>query len=145
ASDGMFLFDANARVLDVNARACENLGYSREELIGRLPTQFSESAATRISDVQNRLGTDRMATLESRHRRKDGSTFPVEIRFRSVREHGHGYGIALVRDITDRERVARELDESHKLLNIVIENTSDSVFVKDVNGRYLLINPAAQR
>jgi len=50
-----------------------------------------------------------------------------------------------VHDITDRKRAERALTESHSLLNAVVEGTSDAVFVKDLEGRYLMINSAGAR
>src|SRR5262249_5312129 len=45
AADALFLHDeATARVLDVNRRACESLGYTRDELIGMTPPDFDPDA-----------------------------------------------------------------------------------------------------
>ena len=35
--------------------------------------------------------------------------------------------------------------ESHNLLNAVVEGTADAIFVKDFQGRYLMINAAGAR
>ena len=48
----------------------------------------------------------------------------------------------MMQDITERKRAERALVESHALLNAVVEGTSDPVFVKDLSGRYLMINTA---
>jgi two-component system, cell cycle sensor histidine kinase and response regulator CckA len=45
-------------------------------------------------------------------------------------------------DITDRKRADRALVESHSLLNAVVEGTTDAVYVKDLQGRYLMLNTA---
>ena len=47
-------------------------------------------------------------------------------------------------DITERKRAEEELRKSRALLHSVIEGTSDAVYVKDLNGRYLLFNTAAE-
>lgn len=53
--------------------------------------------------------------------------------------------ICYFKDITERKQAEFELKKSHALLNSVINGTSDSIFVKDINGNYLLINEAMLR
>jgi PAS domain S-box-containing protein len=50
-----------------------------------------------------------------------------------------------VQDITELRHLERTIVESHNLLSAVIEGTDDIVFVKDVEGRYLMINLAGAR
>lgn len=50
--------------------------------------------------------------------------------------------MGLVRDITARKQAERALNESHSLLQAVVEGTSDPFFIKDLQGRYLMINSA---
>jgi PAS domain S-box-containing protein len=61
-------------------------------------------------------------------------------------QQGHIASVMTIsRDITERRRAERALVESHALLNAVVEGTSDMVFVKDLEGRYRLINSAGAR
>ncbi|MGA9994119.1 MAG: PAS domain S-box protein [Pyrinomonadaceae bacterium] len=48
-------------------------------------------------------------------------------------------------DITDKKHAERELSESLNILRAIIEGTSDAIFVKDLEGRYLLINETGAR
>ena len=81
AIDGFFLLDINSMVLDVNRQGCENLGYNREELIGQHRSLFDpdldQVSTARLA--QHRF-TGETVTFESHHRRKDGSSLPVEVR-----------------------------------------------------------------
>ena len=67
------------------------------------------------------------------------------MRLRPFRQEGRRFAVALVRDITQRKAAERALIESHSLLNAVVEGTSGAVFVKDLDGRYLMINSAGAR
>jgi two-component system, cell cycle sensor histidine kinase and response regulator CckA len=53
--------------------------------------------------------------------------------------------VAVVRDVTERRRVEEELQGTANLLRAVADETTDAVFVKDRNGKYLLMNEAAAR
>ena len=81
ATDAFFLQDENYVILDVNRRACESLGYAREELLGMHPTDFDPDATPgQFDDLTRKLSSGELMAFESRHRRKDGTIFPVEIR-----------------------------------------------------------------
>ena len=49
----------------------------------------------------------------------------------------------LTQEIAERQRAEQTLRENHNLLQWVIEGTTDCIFVKDLDGRYLMINSAA--
>ena len=147
ATDAFFLHGGAGTILDVNRQACESLGYTREELVGMSPAQidvetdFHGQLASRLE----KLGKSEVVAFDSRHRRKDGSTFPVEVRLRPFGQGGKQFAVALVRDITQRKADERALIESHSLLHAVVEGTTGAVFVKDLAGRYLMINSAGAR
>jgi signal transduction histidine kinase len=57
-----------------------------------------------MRSIKERLAGAEIVAFESIHRRKDGTTFPVEIRSRSFWHGDHRFGLALVRDITERKQ-----------------------------------------
>jgi PAS domain S-box-containing protein len=92
------------RFLDVNEKACRELGYTRDELLSRrvydIDPAVDESLLTRRQKELKDLG---FVLFDTVHRRKDGSTFPVEINLKSV-ELDRVYFVNVVRDITERKR-----------------------------------------
>jgi PAS domain S-box-containing protein len=48
-------------------------------------------------------------------------------------------------DVTDRRRAEEELQRNYTLLHDILEGTADAVFVKDVSGRYVLMNSTGAR
>ncbi len=113
AADAFFLHDDRGTILDVNRQACESLGYSREELIGLKPLDFDVGVDySFIEQLHARLAAGKMTTFDTRHRRKDGSVFPVEVRTRSFWEGERRFGVSLVRDITERKQAEEVI---HKL------------------------------
>jgi PAS domain S-box-containing protein len=114
AGDAIFMWDPNGPFIEVNQRACRNLGYSRDELLAIAPAQI-ESAAT--SPAWNERMADIMASgstfFETLHVRKDGTVFPVEVSLTMLDLGGRVAVLGIARDITERrqaeaERVALE-------------------------------------
>jgi PAS domain S-box-containing protein len=111
ATDAFFVLEfEGGTILDVNRRACESLGYMRDELIGKAVFDFDVdvSPAWLDKNVRPRMEAGESVTFETRHRRKDGTLFPVEIRARPFWHDGHFVGLALALDITDRKRAEGE-------------------------------------
>jgi PAS domain S-box-containing protein len=96
------------RFIDVNGRACADLGYSREELLSMKVPDISPNAESLNLSVTEELRTSGSAVFESLHRRKDGSTFPVEVSIKQV-YLDRIYRVSVVRDITERKRAEQAL------------------------------------
>ena len=117
AADAIFVHDYEGRFLDVNRWACESLGYSREELLGMnvqdIEQNFTlESAQRAWSEFQPGMPF----TLYGTHRRKDGTTFPVEVRFGGFELEGQKQFLGLARNITRRLQVEETLRARDDLL-----------------------------
>jgi PAS domain S-box-containing protein len=123
AGDAFFLHDSQGRILDINLRACECLGYSREELM---------RMNVREIDVQPFQNADEdlpwnfpeamyPMTFEGLHRRKNGETFPVEIRLALQDHAGQRRFLALARDITERKQAEAALQAERRLLRQLLE------------------------
>ena len=117
ATDAFFLLDDHSTVLDVNREACDSLGYSREELIGIHPSDFDVGLdEPSIQRLRQRIVAGEAVTFETRHRRKDGTSFPVEVRVGQFEQGGRRF-LCLVRDITERKR-AEEMHASEERIRI---------------------------
>lgn len=116
ATDAFFMLDDHSIIIDVNRQACSDLGYSREELIGKHRSIFDISLNdSSIQDFKHRARGGEPVTFETRHRRSDGSSFPVEVRIREFEQGGRRFMCA-ARDITERERARKTLRESEAKL-----------------------------
>jgi PAS domain S-box-containing protein len=105
SNDAIEVFDPESlRFLDVNEKACVDLGYNRKELLSMsifdIDPTLDHSSAKRIVEELRKSGS---VTRETSHRRKDGSTFPVEVNIKHV-PLDWDYIVTVVRDTTERRR-----------------------------------------
>ncbi|MCB9855169.1 MAG: PAS domain S-box protein [Phycisphaerales bacterium] len=144
AVDALLLHDENGVIIDVNRHACESLGYAREELIGSTALKFDSSISTEeLVDIVRRMNEGEMVTIDSIHRRKDGTEFPVEVRCRPFWVDGRRFGISLARDISVRKRAEDELRTSEMRYRTFVDHASDAFFLHDANGRVIDVNRQA--
>lgn len=105
ASDSMFWVDKDARILYVNEICCQSLGYTQEELLSMTvhdidPNYSREIWPTHWKELKERGSF----TIETVHRRKDGSLIPVEVSVNYLEYEGVEYNFAFARDVTKRRR-----------------------------------------
>jgi len=123
--DVIFLLGRDdGRILEANSAAVDTYGYSRAEL---LTLCISDLRAHETRDALPR----QMATadeggilFETRHRRKNGSTFPVEVSSQGAIIEGARVLISVVRDITERKHTEQERAVSIGFLSIINECTN---------------------
>jgi len=119
--DGFWLVDAEGRLLEVNEAYCRMSGYSAKELLVMAirDLQTVETAAETAAHIERitAQGEDR---FESRHRRKDGTVFDVEVSVQ-VLPGGGGRLMVFVRDITERKLAESYREMGRAVLQILSE------------------------
>jgi two-component system NtrC family sensor kinase len=129
APDAMVQVDGRGAIVLANRTAVEMFGYSRAELLGSnvdllIPeAKRAAHAGQRDQFVQSGMPRRPMGTGPSglRALRKDGLEFPVEIALSRVTSESGDYVTAVIRDVTDRKRMERELEEARARRNQRIE------------------------
>ncbi|MGB3613422.1 MAG: PAS domain S-box protein [Elainellaceae cyanobacterium] len=105
AVDALFVVDQAGDFVDVNQQACRNLQYSREELLQLSVSDIQcELPRDDFAQIWQRLSPESPMTIDGIHRRKDGSTFPVEVRLGVIQFSGRKLVLALARDVTERKQ-----------------------------------------
>ena len=130
------------RFLDVNEKACMELGYSREELLSMrvfdIDPTFTEASAAKALEELRKSGS---LVMECLHRRKDGITFPVEVSVKRVQLE-RDYIVAIVRDLTERTLAAARLQASERRYRTLHERSPIGIcWVEARTGRFLGVNP----
>ncbi|MCZ6474329.1 MAG: PAS domain S-box protein [SAR324 cluster bacterium] len=116
AADAFFLHDADGKIVDVNDRACESLGYKREELLElTMPDIDEDFGAESFRDLMKSVKPGQPHTYNGSHRQKDGTTIPVEVRTGVIDSGGQQLMLALARDISQRKLLEQQLLQSQKM------------------------------
>lgn len=106
ASDSFYVHDFEGRFIDVNQRGCDALGYGRHELLGMSLADIDlELSVQKLESLLEPVLSGKPVALESRHRRRDGSIFPVELRIGQIEINGQQHLLSLVRDVTERKEL----------------------------------------
>ncbi|MCC6489397.1 MAG: PAS domain S-box protein [Candidatus Hydrogenedentes bacterium] len=132
-----------ARITAVNRRACEDLGYAREELCG-LTVMDIDPTFDYARWREHRKGVRASGgsrTLESLHRRKDGSEFPVEVSVNYMEFEGGRYSVSFAKDITER----KEAENALRLKESAIETCLTAIGMATPDGVLMYVNPAMLR
>jgi len=164
ASESWFVHDLEGRIVDVNQYACDSLGYTREELMNMVVSDFEMTIKPgRLDGVWNRMEVGRPLTVEGRHRRKDGTEFPVEVRLGLFRVLDEVLMLALIRDITRRKEAEIKLQELNERLEskvaertrelqdtlgqnrAILNNIVDGIVAVNLDGYVVASNPAFAR
>lgn len=122
AGEAIFIIDPDdGHFLDVNKSAEDQLGYTREELLGMSAKDIAVFVEIQTLDqwkeyVKNIKASSKPILIQGIHKRKDSSTLNVDISFTYKTHAGEDYILATARDITERERVKKLVESQQRQL-----------------------------
>ena len=138
AADGIFIVDKEWKILFVNPRSCEMLGYREEEL---LQLNIKDTYAVEDMDAADHRKKETQSgsnlQFERNMRRKDGIVFPVEVNVRVLKD-GNFQGI--VHDLTERRRAETALRESEARFRELADMLPLAVFEIEDHGGLTFAN-----
>jgi PAS domain S-box-containing protein len=145
AADAILMHDGTGRILDTNRKACENLGYSRKELLSLSVADLDpEAIEAGKNDLWARVIAGEQFTFESHQKRKDGSTFPVEVTLGSVLLPQGPAVLGIIRDITERKQAEHALKDLNLYNRTLIEVSIDPLVTISPEGKIQDVNVATE-
>ena len=147
SEDAIYVHDWDTGALvDANPRACEQRGYSREELlrvpvsdlVANDPPYTADEALRRIAQAKR----DGSLSFEWRSRNRDGHLRWDEVRLKSAQIGGQPRILAFVRDITERKEAEDALSASEEQYRTIFNASIDALMLKDEDHSIVDVNAA---
>jgi PAS domain S-box-containing protein len=147
AKDAIIVVESNRKISLFNPAAERMFGCPASAALGRwltdfIPEEQEPVAGTSDMDVGSLSARLREGTQGVR---ADGEGFPLEATVSVGGTSGRRFATVVIRDITARKQAEADLRRTTELLKAVVEGTTDAVYVKNRDGKYLLYNEAAAR
>jgi len=151
ATDAVVSIDENSRILFANPAITKTFGYQPSEVIGQALTMLMPEVMREL----HKTGLQRYLATGQRHMnwqgveliglRKSGEEFPLEVSFAEVVKQDHRVFTGFIRDITERKRAVQELRQSEDRIRAILDFSPNWIFLKDTEGRYLLVSKEVER
>lgn len=147
AAVGIYRVRSDGKILEVNDKAAEILGYTKEEM-SRLfifdidPLVDRENWEPLWKTLNEQNGLDSFETI---HRSKDGRDTPVEINSNLLEYGGQQYSIAFTLDISERKRAEEELRKLRNYLSNIINSMPSSLVGVDEKGNITQWNRTVEK
>ncbi len=131
----------HGKVLDVNSRATDQTGYSRDELLGMNIEEdlaVPDTVTIEYGKGDEKLARGETITFMEKKRRKDGSQYWTEVMVTPIDYEGQDASLSINRDITHRRVVEKQLQQ----YKMAVEGTDDLMAAIDKDYNYLFANEA---
>lgn len=138
-TDAVLIFDPHGRIVSANPRAYQMYGYEPGEMIGLSGADIVTPGYHYLfKRFREDIAAGREFHAESVDRRKDGSTFDIEVKGTKFLHEGEPRLLAIIRDITERKAQERALRESELRYRTLAENfPKGALFLYDRDVRYI--------
>ncbi|MBC7874701.1 MAG: PAS domain S-box protein [Ferruginibacter sp.] len=141
-----WIYDAETfRFLDVNEAAILHYGYTAKEFLSMTikdirPEEDLEEFLNDIAKVKKGTATRQD---NRRHLKKNGELIIVETKAHSIEYNNRKAIMVVVNDITERKRAEADLIGSEEKYRTLVEQAADGIFIADMHGRFITVNPRA--
>jgi PAS domain S-box-containing protein len=135
-SDAIFISDMKGKFLLVNDTACSWLGYSAQELcnLSVIDIEASFTSNDAIEHQIHNLVANQPVTFGSIHKRRDGSTYPVNITISLITLYGQQFLFHCARDISSSETLQRDNTMHHRRSEALLDAIPDMFFMINREG-----------
>ncbi len=142
ASDGIHILDFDGNILEVSDSFCTMLGYRRDEMIGMNVSEWDAQFANDelLGRLRQQFENKIRSQFETRHRRKDGSVFDVEVSGFPLELDGKPILFNSSREITERKNFLDKLRQKERYQRALLDNFPFAVWLKDTESRFLSVN-----
>ncbi len=152
SGEAIFVSDSvTGRIVDANETACSWVGLTRKRLlslsISELDLDFPLQCENVVGDhvTETRMSSRPLTLGTGSHRRRNGTSFPVEVAISSMRFGERDYVLAVARDCRDRRRAEDAVHDSDEGYRALFECTHDAIYVSARDATVVDVNGAAMK
>jgi PAS domain S-box-containing protein len=132
AYDSIILYDSKGNILEANASALEQYGYTLEEMKDlNISNIRAPEERANIQDVISSIHLSDGMMIETYHQTKSGKVFPVEVSASRIEFGGNTYIQGISRDISSRKEYENKLIASEEKFKSVFTYANDVMFIMD--------------
>ena len=140
SNDAIFLNRLDGQIVDVNEKACEMFGYTKEELqttnvVDLLAPDHKDAGTLGMKEFRKK----RFVHVDTMYRKTNGETFDAEVNAKVLEGHPN-LALAIVRDISEQKRAREKIARSEMKYRNLFEKSNDAIIIHDLNGRILEAN-----
>jgi PAS domain S-box-containing protein len=144
SNDPIFLHDIQGNIQDVNQKALDLFGYSREEMCDlKIPDLHPPSALGKSKAAFEAVSASGFVDFEIDFKKKDGEIFSAEVSANQIDIGGERVVQGIVRDVTEQVKALDEIQRLKDFNESILQNMSEGVVVDDDEGYFYFVNPAA--
>lgn len=120
ANDAILVFERDGRIIEVNDRAADLFGYTREEMLKlRIPQLKPEENADDFDRVMKIVEEKKSVVFETANLRKDGHSFPTEVSSSEIVVDEHRIYQSILRDISERKQAEQQIQRLNHLYAVL--------------------------
>ena len=144
--DTILIFNLDGFIVEANAQACKQYGYSHQEIIGLSGKDIVHpNYYTIFENIKSNVKKTGEFNAESVDMRSDGTSFNVEVKGTSFSYNGEPHYLITIRDITKRIKIEEALRESEEKYRVLFKAFPLGVTVSDPSGNILETNQMAEK
>ena len=141
SGDGIVIMDSNGKLIEANKKFCDMLGYDVSEAKNLYVWDWDVNLNKRYIEVMIEDIDEKGDHFETRHRRKDGSEYDVEISSNGTIVNGNKMIFCVCRDITTRKAAEKKIRESEERFSRVFHSNPVGIAITKVEtGEYIDVN-----
>jgi PAS domain S-box-containing protein len=136
----LILAPEDEQILEANERACQVYGLSKDNIEGLSLKTLTRDVVRGEETIRQIMQEETKKNFETVHYNSRGEDIPLQASCSRIQYKGRPAILAIFRDISDHRRAEDALRNSQALLRSVMDCLPHSVFCKDLNGRYTVVN-----
>lgn len=141
ASDEVFFANKDGAFSYVNRKACDDLGYSQEELLAMNVWDINPGFSSDLWDEYwKRIAEEKAITFECRHQRKDGSLYNCEVSLHFLEFDTTRFVHGIVRDTTSENTLRKTAKASEQQMRLTFEASPSGLLIANESGEITMVN-----